>query len=239
MISVKKQIVVDTSQQRAFRTFTDGIDRWWPREHHIGESPLERMVVEPRAGGRWYSICKDGTQIEVGKVVTWEPPDRVVLTWQITAQWKFDPEFVTEVEVSFLVEGPRRTRVELEHRNLERYGADSETLKNMFESDEAWVATLAGFARATAQPKYLMIYETTPEGLAKAGQHIAAHRDRLDQFNARGTLLLAGPLLDASGRAFGVFTSRAAAEDFIAGDPFVVHGVVARWSVVDWNEVLL
>src|SRR5262249_38225381 len=59
VISVKKQIVVETSQQRAFRTFTDGIDRWWPREHHIGTSPLERMVVEPRVGGRWYSICKD------------------------------------------------------------------------------------------------------------------------------------------------------------------------------------
>ncbi|HEX3477537.1 MAG TPA: hypothetical protein VHT91_21090 [Kofleriaceae bacterium] len=58
MTSVKKQIVVETSQQRAFRTFTDGIDRWWPREHHIGASPLERVIVEPRAGGRWYSICR-------------------------------------------------------------------------------------------------------------------------------------------------------------------------------------
>jgi uncharacterized protein YciI len=68
--------------------------------------------------------------------------------------------------------------------------------------------------------------------------HMAAHRDRLDRFNARGTLLMAGPLLDASGRAIGVFTSRAAAEDFIRDDPFVVHGVVAKWSVVEWSEVL-
>ena len=238
MISVKKQIVVETNQQRAFRTFTDGIDRWWPREHHIGASPLERMIVEPRAGGRWYTICKDGSEVDVGRVVTWAPPDRLVLTWQITAQWQFDPDFSTEIEVNFLAEGPRRTRVELEHKQLERYGADSETVRKTFESDDAWLASLTAFARATGEPKYLMTYEATPDGLAKAREHLPAHRDRLELFNARGSLLMAGPLLDTSGRALGVFTSRAAAEEFIREDPFVVHGVVAKWTVVEWNEVL-
>jgi len=108
--SIKKQIMVETSQQRAFRTFTDGIDRWWPRDHHIGQSPLERMIVEPRTGGRWYSICKDGAEIDVGKVVAWEPPHRLVLTWQITAQWQYDPAFSTEVEVGFFAEGLDVTR---------------------------------------------------------------------------------------------------------------------------------
>ena len=238
MISVKKQIVVETSQQRAFRTFTDGIDRWWPRDHHIGKSPLERMVVEPKVGGRWYTLCKDGSEIEVGKVVVWEPPSRLVLTWQITAQWTYDPAFSTEIEVGFFAEGPRRTRVELEHKQLERYGADSEVVRKTFESDEAWLGSLQGFARATGLPKFMMFYETTPEGLAKAREHMPAHRDRLDQFHTRGKLLMAGPLLDASGRALGVFVSRESAEEFIAGDPFVVHGVVARWTVVEWNEVL-
>jgi uncharacterized protein YciI/uncharacterized protein YndB with AHSA1/START domain len=238
VISVKKQIVVETSQHRAFRAFTDGIDRWWPREHHIGASPLERMIVEPRAGGRWYSICKDGSEVDIGKVVAWEPPQRLVLTWQITAQWQYDPAFSTEIEIQFLVENPRRTRVELEHRNLERYGAESETVKKTFESDDAWQASLQAFAGAAARGKFLMTYETTPEGLARAPEHIAAHRDRLDQFCARGTLVMAGPVMDGTGRAFGVFTSREAAEDFIAGDPFVVHQVVARWTVVEWNEVL-
>ena len=93
-------------------------------------------------------------------------------------------------------------------------------------------------ARAAVQPKYLMTYETTPEGLAKARGHLAAHRDRLDLFHARGSLLMAGPLLDDSGRALGVFTTREAAEEFIRDDPFVVHGVVARWSIVEWNEAL-
>ena len=238
MISVKKQIVVETSQQRAFRTFTDGIDRWWPREHHIGASPLERMVVEPRAGGRWYSICKDGSEVDVGKVVAWEPPSRLVLTWQITAQWQYDPAFSTEVEVGFFAEGPRRTRVELEHKQLERYGAESETLRKMFESDEAWVASLRGFAAAATRTKFVMFYEPSPEDLVKAPAHLPAHRDRLDQFCARGTLVMAGPLLDGTNRALGVFTTREAAEDFIQGDPFVVHGVVKRWTVVEWNDVL-
>lgn len=238
MISVKKQIVVETSQQRAFRVFTDGIDRWWPREHHIGASPLERMIVEPRAGGRWYSVCKDGSEVDVGRVVAWEPPSRLVLTWQITAQWQFDPAFSTEIEVGFIAEGPRRTRVELEHKQLERYGADSEVVRKTFESDDAWVASLRAFAGATTRPKYVMFYEPSPEDLAKAPMHIAAHRERLDQFQARGTLVMAGPLIDGTNRALGIFTTREAADDFIQGDPFVVHGVVKRWTVVEWNEVL-
>lgn len=238
MTSIRKQIMVETSQQRAFRTFTEGMDRWWPRDHHIGPSPLERMIVEPRAGGRWYSICKDGSEIDVGRVVAWEPPQRLVLTWQITAQWQYDAAFSTEVEVGFFAEGPRRTRVELEHRQLERFGGDVEAMQKAFDSDQAWVASLQAFAGAATRGKFLMIYETTPDGLARARDHIVAHRDRLDQFCARGTLLMAGPVMDGSGRAFGVFTSRAAAEEFIAGDPFVVHQVVTRWTVADWNEVL-
>jgi uncharacterized protein YndB with AHSA1/START domain len=148
VISVKKQIVVETSQQRAFRTFTDGIDRWWPREHHIGASPLERMVVEPRSGGRWYSICKDGTEIGVGRVVAWEPPERLVLTWQITAAWQYDPDFVTEVEVTFVAEAPDRTRVTLEHRNLDRFGAHEAQIRETFTSDGGWNGLLQMFAAA-------------------------------------------------------------------------------------------
>jgi len=236
--SVKKQIMVETSQQRAFRVFTDGIDRWWPRNHHIGVSPLERMIVEPRPGGRWYSICQDGSEVEVGKVVVWEPPGRLVLAWQITARWQYDPAFSTEIEVSFVADGPRRTRVELEHRQLERYAADADAMKKTFEADDAWAGSLQAFAAASARGKFVMIYESTPEGLARVREHLPAHRERLDQFQARGTLLMAGPVMDGSGRAFGVFTTREAADAFIAGDPFVVHQVVARWTVVDWNEVL-
>jgi len=238
VISVKKHVVVETNQQRAFRTFTDGIDRWWPREHHIGKSPLDRVVLEPRPGGRWYAVCQDGSEVDTGKVLVWEPPDRLVLAWQITAQWQYDPAFSTELEVRFVAEGPRRTRVELEHRQLERYGAEAEKLRALFDADDAWARHLAALARTAVAPKYVMLYDTSPEGLAQARDHLAAHRDRLELFQARGTLLMAGPVLDGSGRALGVFTTREAAEDFIRGDPFVVHGVVARWTIAEWNEVL-
>jgi uncharacterized protein YciI/uncharacterized protein YndB with AHSA1/START domain len=239
MISIHKHIVVETSAPRAFRTFTDGIDRWWPRAHHIGASPLGRVVLEPRPGGRWYAICQDGSEVDTGKVLVWEPPHRVVLAWQITAAWKFDPAFVTEVEVRFVADGARRTRVELEHRHLERYGDAAEVMRQAFDADDGWAAQLAAIARAAIAPKYLMTYETTPDGQARAPAHLAAHRDRLDRFCAEGTLLLAGPVMDGSGRALGVFTTRAAAEAFVADDPFVVHGVVARWTIAEWNDVLM
>ncbi len=86
--------------------------------------------------------------------------------------------------------------------------------------------------------KYVMLYEATPEGLAKAPQNFAAHRARLDEFHARGTLLMAGPLMGGEGGALGIFTTREAAEEFIAGDPFVQNGVVARWTVREWREGL-
>ncbi len=238
MISVKKHIVVETSQQRAFRTFTAGMDRWWPREHHIGGSPLERMIVEPLAGGRWYSICQDGSEIDVGKVISWEPPGRLVLAWQITADWKYDPAFSTEIEVTFIAEGPRRTVVELEHKQLERYGAAADAVKKQFESDDAWAASLAAFGRAVKEPKYVLTYESSAAGLAKAPDHFAGHVAWLGRYQARGTLLMIGPLVEPVGRAMSIFTTRAAAEAFAREDPFVVHGVVERWSIAEWKEAL-
>jgi uncharacterized protein YndB with AHSA1/START domain len=148
---VRKSIVVTTSPERAFRIFTEGIDRWWPREHHIGTSPLKRAILEPRPGGRWYSICEDGSECDTGKVLTWDPPRRLVLGWQITAQWKYDPSFLTEVEVSFTPEGSKRTRVDLEHRNLERYGVDATELRKGIDSPDGWGRTLQTFAAVAAE----------------------------------------------------------------------------------------
>jgi uncharacterized protein YciI/uncharacterized protein YndB with AHSA1/START domain len=238
--SVKKQIVVETSQQRAFRTFTEGMARWWPRGHHASASPLERMVLEPRPGGRWYSVCEDGSEVGLGAVLAWEPPGRLVLSWQVTAQWQYDPTFSTEIEISFHAETPRRTRVELEHKQLERFGADASDMAKKFAEDGAWALSLKQFADAAVASKYVMIYDTTPAGLAQAPAHYPGHRDRLDLFCRRGTLLMAGPMLDPStpGRALGVFTSREAVEDFVREDPFILHGVVTRWTIVEWKDVL-
>jgi uncharacterized protein YciI/uncharacterized protein YndB with AHSA1/START domain len=233
---VRKQVVVETSAERAFRAFTQKIDRWWPKQHHIGASPMARAVIEPGVGGRWYAICVDGSECDTGKVLVWEPPKRVVLAWQIRADWKFDPSFVTEVEIRFTAEGPNRTHVELEHRDLDRYGAGAAALRNQIDADGGWLLIMQQYARATIAPKYLMTYESTIESRAKAPEYVAAHRARIAEFHDRGALLLTGPLAD--GRALGVFTTKEAAEEFVAGDPFVQHGVATAWSVLEWNEVL-
>jgi uncharacterized protein YndB with AHSA1/START domain len=149
--SVRKSVVVATSAERAFRLFTDGIDRWWPRGHHIGTSPLKRAVIEPRAGGRWYAVSEDGSECDTGKVLSWEPPRRLLLAWQINSQWKYDPQFLTEVEVTFTPEGPKRTRVELEHRNLERFGLDAAELRKSIDSSGGWGELLETFARTAAK----------------------------------------------------------------------------------------
>jgi uncharacterized protein YndB with AHSA1/START domain len=148
---VRKQIVIAAPQAHVFSVFTDGVDKWWPREHHIGASPLKQAIIEPKQDGRWYSTCEDGSEINVGKVLTWDPPKRLVLSWQITADWKYDPDFVTEVEVIFTAEGPKQTRVDLEHRNLARFGVAGPTMQTMFDSPGGWSKTLAAFAKAAEQ----------------------------------------------------------------------------------------
>jgi uncharacterized protein YndB with AHSA1/START domain len=147
---VRKQILVEASQEHAFRVFTMGIDRWWPREHHIGKSPLKRAVLEPRVDGRWYSVCEDDSECDVGKVLAWDPPRRLVLAWQLNAEWQYDADFVTEVEVDFAVEGPRRTRVTIEHRNLERYGLAAASLRRALDSPGGWGGTLGSFANVAS-----------------------------------------------------------------------------------------
>jgi uncharacterized protein YndB with AHSA1/START domain len=150
-LEIRKELVVNASQERCFRTFTAGLNKWWPREHHIGASPLKEFLMEPRVGGRWYSICEDGSEIDVGKVLVWEPPSRLLLTWQITAKWQYDAAFVTEVELRFEPQGERRTRVALTHRKLEAYGADAEAMRKTFDSGDAWARTLALFSHASQE----------------------------------------------------------------------------------------
>ena len=147
-IVVRKEIVVDVGAEHAFRVFTAGQTVWWPPEHHIGKSAMKEAVLEPRAGGRWYEIGEDGSECEWGKVLVWDPPRRLVLAWQIDGDWRFDPSFVTEVEVTFVAQSPKRTLVTLEHRNLDRFGAKQEEMRKAFESEGGWQLGLGRFARA-------------------------------------------------------------------------------------------
>jgi uncharacterized protein YndB with AHSA1/START domain len=88
---VRKSIFVNVSPERAFRVFTIGMGRWWRPDHHIASTPFAEIVVEPRAGGRWFERDKDGAECEWGKILAWEPPARVVFGWQLNQDWKYDP----------------------------------------------------------------------------------------------------------------------------------------------------
>lgn len=127
---IRRTVTVKAAPQRAFERFTQDMAKWWPKEHHTGGEPFHAIVIEPRAEGRWFERDANGTETQWGKVIAWEPPARVLLAWQLDATFKFDPDFVTELELSFVPDGTG-TRVTLEHRNLERYGDSAEKLREM------------------------------------------------------------------------------------------------------------
>jgi len=144
---VRQSVTVRATPAAAFAIFTDDFDSWWPRSHHIGRSPMKKAFVEGRAGGRCYTLQEDGTECDWGTVLVWEPPRRLVLAWQIGAGWQYEPDLAksSEVEVTFVTLGAERTRVTLTHRHLERFGDKADAVRAMFDSDNAWAQTLAGF----------------------------------------------------------------------------------------------
>lgn len=151
--AVRKSIDVSAPRELAFRVFTERMSTWWPMaSHHIGAAAAVAVVVEPFAGGRWFERGDDGSECPWGRVTAWEPPGRLVLDWQISADWKFDPALHTTVEVRFVAVAPEVTRVELEHRDLDGYGARAAEMKGIFESQGGWTGLLAAFAGAAAAP---------------------------------------------------------------------------------------
>ena len=98
---VRKSVTVKAPPAKAFEVFTAGIGRWWPKSHHIGATEPQTVVIEPKADGRWYELGLDGVECEVGKVLVWDPPGRLVLGWQLRDDWTFDPELITEVDIRF------------------------------------------------------------------------------------------------------------------------------------------
>ena len=140
---VRTSVHVKAGIDKAFDVFTAGINRWWAKSHKIGKADMKEAVIEPRVGGRWYEIGVDGSECEWGKVLIWEPPHRLVLAWQITPQFGYDPDLVTEVEITFAVEAGG-TRVQLEHRNLERFAEQAEKMRTAVNS--GWPQLLGLFA---------------------------------------------------------------------------------------------
>lgn len=148
--SVRTSIAVDAPLEHTFRVFTEGIDTWWDPEHHLIQAPLATMVFEPRVGGHIYDVGTDGSECRWARVLAFEPPHRLVFSWDISLQWQVesDPERASEVEVRFIPDGDERTVVELEHRHIDRHGPGWESMRDAVGSPNGW--NLERFAEVAA-----------------------------------------------------------------------------------------
>ena len=147
--AVSTSIVVDAPLQHAFAVFTEDMDSWWPEEHHILQAPLASMIFEPRVGGTVYDVGTDGSECHWATVLAYEPPHRVAFSWNVSPHWQIEADSarVSEVDVRFFSEGDNRTRVELEHRHLDRHGEGWDGMRDAVASPDGWPLDLQRFAR--------------------------------------------------------------------------------------------
>jgi uncharacterized protein YndB with AHSA1/START domain len=150
--SVRATVVVDAPIERAFSVFTQGMGTWWPSTHHILQGELAEMVFEPRVGGKIYDRATDGSETRWARVLAYDPPNRVVFSWDISNQFQIepDPEKTSQVEVTFTADGPGRTNVVLEHSRLDAHGDGWERHRDMVGADDGWQIGLDAFAKAAA-----------------------------------------------------------------------------------------
>jgi uncharacterized protein YndB with AHSA1/START domain len=146
--TVRRSTTVAAPLDRAFAVFTDGFATWWPESHHLRGEALESVTIEPREGGRWYERTRDGAECDWGRVLVWDPPRRLVLSWAISPSWQpeTDPNRVSEVEVRFTPETDGRTRVDLEHRAFDRHGEGGDGLRDAVSAEGGWGTLLARYA---------------------------------------------------------------------------------------------
>ena len=148
--AIQTDIVVDVPIERAFRVFTEDFDRIKPRDHNLLAVDIAESVFEPRVGGHIYDRGVDGSECRWARVLVYEPPERLVFTWDISPQWQLESDLdrASEVEVRFVAETAERTRVELEHRNLNRHVEGWETVRESVAGDQGWPLYLRRFAEA-------------------------------------------------------------------------------------------
>jgi uncharacterized protein YndB with AHSA1/START domain len=151
--SIRLAIVVEAPIERAFRVFTEDFDRVKPRDHNMLATEIAETVFEPHVGGRVYDRGVDGSECQWARVLAFEPPNRVVFSWDISPQWQLesDLERASEVEVHFVAESAERTRVELEHRNLDRHGEGWEGVRDAVGGDGGWPIYLQRFSELIAE----------------------------------------------------------------------------------------
>jgi uncharacterized protein YndB with AHSA1/START domain len=145
---VRTQIVVEAPIERAFAVFTERFGDFKPPEHNMLNAAIAETVFEPRVGGHIYDRGVDGSECRWARILAYEPPDRVVFSWDISPQWRIEtePDNASEVEVRFVAETPQRTRVELEHRNIDRHGPGWEGVRDSVAHDEGWPLYLDRYA---------------------------------------------------------------------------------------------
>jgi uncharacterized protein YndB with AHSA1/START domain len=145
---VRKHVLVNAAIDKAFAAFTERFGDFKPPEHNLLGSPIAETVFEPRVGGHIYDRATDGSECRWARVLAYEPPHRVVFSWDIGPQWQVetDPELTSEVEVRFVAEAPDRTRVELEHRNVDRHGPGWQSVRDGIDGDQGWPLYLARYA---------------------------------------------------------------------------------------------
>jgi uncharacterized protein YndB with AHSA1/START domain len=151
--SIQTEVVVDAPQDRAFRVFTERFDAIKPRDHNMLEVDIAESVFEARAGGSVYDRGVDGSECRWGRVLAYEPPERIVFSWDISPQWQLETDLqkASEVEVRFIAESPERTRVELEHRNLDRHGDGWAGLREAVGGDQGWPLYLSRYAEQVGE----------------------------------------------------------------------------------------
>ena len=137
---VRKEIVVPAATEKAFAAFTERIGEFKPPEHNLLGAPIAETVFEPRVGGHIVDRATDGTECRWARVLVFEPPSRLVFSWDISPRWELesDPDHASEVEVRFVAEAAERTRVVLEHRHLDRHGSGWESVRDGIDGDQGW-----------------------------------------------------------------------------------------------------
>jgi uncharacterized protein YndB with AHSA1/START domain len=146
--SVHTDTLVNAPVERAFKVFTEEMASWWHPDHHILAGELDKMVFEPRAGGRIYDLATDGSECTWARVLAFDPPHRLVFSWDISPRWEIETDHAksSEVEVTFVAQDDRTTRVELEHRHLDRHGEGWEGERDAVGSPGGWPDGLRRFA---------------------------------------------------------------------------------------------
>ena len=149
---VRRQIVVEAPIEHAFTVFTDRFGDFKPPEHNLMASPITETVFEPHVGGHIFDRAVDGSECHWARVLAYEPPNRVVFSWDISPYWQIetDPERTSEVEVRFIAETDQRTRLELEHRNIDRHGPGWEGVRDGVDNDAGWPLYLTRYAALLA-----------------------------------------------------------------------------------------